>query len=1126
MAINLAGYLYSDNGSEIGGATVKLIDSGGNEEASYTTTSVGTEDQSDSTKGKWVFSETDEDVYDIEITQGSQVRRIKGADKIQLSEIDVRNNTAAATPAFTFTNTYNSTSNQVGRFRSLNTTRADNDEIYLSFELADSGGTVDEFARITAVATDVTAGEEDGALVFSVADTDNSGNLQEAFRISSSTGGTVSQTFTSDSITFGSGADTDIVLNFNANTSDGVITWMEDEDYFKFSDEILMNSTEKLLFGDTGTFIHQSSDGVLTITSDTTVDINGAVVFDGVLTGGTWQGTAIASGYIANDAITGAKIADDAIDSEHYTDGSIDTAHLAADVVTGAKIADDAIGSEHIADDAITSALIADDAITTALIADDAITSALIADDAVVTAAIADNAITNALMADDAIDSAEIADGAVDLAHMSSEAVDEDNLYISNSGSNGQFLSKQSGNNGGLTWATPSGVTVTDSTSNTNFPVVFHDESNGLLDDTGALRYNPSTGQLLVPNLTVAGTTTTVDTVTMNAENAVVFEGATADGYETTLSVVDPTADHTQYLINQGGYIPLLAASTTTAISATPAEINLIDGGTARGTTAVASGDGILINDGGTMRMTNVDTVSTYFSSHNVGGSNIVTTGDLNAGAITSGFGNINNGSSTITTTGAADLGGTTVDSLTSTGDFTTTGQATDWDLVDDNGSALSFDASGKTGILELDTTDSSEQVKMSGGLNVTGTATLATVDIGAGAIDGVTLGTNSAITNAVIDDVAINGKVITMTGSSSDTAVFTAGTHGTLSIVTTDDAAAAANIQITADGTVDIDSAGVLTLDSGAAINLEPASGSAVLIDGTVSIDGGAITGVASILQADVKIGEDDQTKVDFETADEIHFYAANVHQVKLVDNAFTPQADSDVDLGASGTYWKDAFIDTITTTGDVDVLGNIELGHASDTTLARSAGGTVTIEGDVITTAGVMDMWIPAGAMRAASTNGCADITDVETTATRPDMQVLDFDSSTQEYAQFSIAMPKSWNEGTVTAQFYWTHATAVSTDVIWGIQGVCVSDNDTIDIAYGTAQTVTDTFHNAAEDLAISAATSAITLAGSPAEGDLAFFQVYRDADAAGDTTNSTDARLVGVKLMFTTNAANDA
>ena len=56
----------------------------------------------------------------------------------------------------------------------------------------------------------------------------------------------------------------------------------------------------------------------------------------------------------------------------------------------------------------------------------------------------------------------------------------------------------------------------------------------------------------------------------------------------------------------------------STAITTTGAEINLIDGGTARGTTAVATGDGILINDGGTMRMTNVDTVSTYFAGHSM----------------------------------------------------------------------------------------------------------------------------------------------------------------------------------------------------------------------------------------------------------------------------------------------------------------------------------------------------------------------------------------------------------------------------------------------------------------------------------------------------------------------------
>ena len=104
-------------------------------------------------------------------------------------------------------------------------------------------------------------------------------------------------------------------------------------------------------------------------------------------------------------------------------DNTVTTAKIATDAVTTAKIADDAITSALIADDAITSALIADDAITSALIADDAITSALIADDAVVQAAIAD------------------------------DAVDEARLQISNAGSNGEFLSKQSGNTGGLTWA-------------------------------------------------------------------------------------------------------------------------------------------------------------------------------------------------------------------------------------------------------------------------------------------------------------------------------------------------------------------------------------------------------------------------------------------------------------------------------------------------------------------------------------------------------------------------------------------------------------------------------------------------------------------------------------------------
>jgi hypothetical protein len=97
------------------------------------------------------------------------------------------------------------------------------------------------------------------------------------------------------------------------------------------------------------------------------------------------------------------------------------------------------------------------------------------------------------------------------------------------------------------------------------------------------------------------------------------------------------------------------------------------------------------------------------------------------------------------------------------------------------------------------------------------------------------------------------------------------------------------------------------------------------------------AQTGITSLLATDIKIGEDDQTKIDFETADEIHFYAANVEQVYLGDNIFGPQSDSDVDLGSTGVRWKDAFIDTITTTGNLTVGGNFTV-NGTTTTVATT--------------------------------------------------------------------------------------------------------------------------------------------------------------------------------------------
>ena len=178
-------------------------------------------------------------------------------------------------------------------------------------------------------------------------------------------------------------------------------------------------------------------------------------------------------------------------------------------------------------------------------------------------------------------------------------------------------------------------VTITDNEStNENNAIIFTaggdlDGGNLGLESDGDLTYNPSTGTLTCTNLVTSGTHTVTNSVTMNASNAVVFEGSTADANETTLTSVDATADHTISLPNQSGTLPVLAAASTTQITTTPEEINLIDGGTARGTTALASGDGILINDGGTMRMTNVDTVRTYMEADSLQKAGGTMTGDL-----------------------------------------------------------------------------------------------------------------------------------------------------------------------------------------------------------------------------------------------------------------------------------------------------------------------------------------------------------------------------------------------------------------------------------------------------------------------------------------------------------------
>tara|TARA_A100001391_G_scaffold18810_1_gene10420 strand:+ start:8 stop:2077 length:2070 start_codon:yes stop_codon:yes gene_type:complete len=220
------------------------------------------------------------------------------------------------------------------------------------------------------------------------------------------------------------------------------------------------------------------------------------------------------------------------------------------------------------------------------------------------------------------------------------------------------------------------------------------------------------------------------------------------------------------------------------------------------------------------------------------------------------------------------------------------------------------------------------------------------------------------------------------------------------------------------------------------------------------------------------------------------------------------------------------------VTFKDDIVIKDAGTIGSASDTdALSISSGGVVnftqapTVSSAAIKTAGKETIFVPAAAMTPTASNGCAALATAETTSGRPDMNVLDFDASSDEHAQFQIAFPKSWNEGTVTFQAFWTTAATDTDGVAWGLQGVAVSDNDTIDVAYGTAVVVTDDALGAAEDLCVTAESGAITIAGSPAAGDMCFFRIFRDVSDSNDDM-AEDARLIGIKLFFTTDAANDA
>jgi len=183
----------------------------------------------------------------------------------------------------------------------------------------------------------------------------------------------------------------------------------------------------------------------------------------------------------------------------------------------------------------------------------------------------------------------------------------------------------------------------------------------------------------------------------------------------------------------------------------------------------------------------------------------------------------------------------------------------------------------------------------------------------------------------------------------------------------------------------------------------------------------------------------------------------------------------------------------------------------------------GAVKASNDSVTGRNYRTIYVDAGAMVPTETNGAQAGT--EELATNDVMvDYFAFDASTDEKVQFKMVMPEQWDNGTIKAKFYWKSSNTDTGTVAWFIQAVAHADSAVLDTAFGTAVTATaDAGSGTDNDLHITAASAAMTVAGSPAEGEMVMFQIYRDVSA--DNYNA-DAHLLGVNLQYRESATASA
>ena len=283
-------------------------------------------------------------------------------------------------------------------------------------------------------------------------------------------------------------------------------------------------------------------------------------------------------------------------------------------------------------------------------------------------------------------------------------------------------------------------------------------------------------------------------------------------------------------------------------------------------------------------------------------------------------------------------------------------------------------------------------------------------------------------------------------------------------------------------------------------------------------------LTGSGLKVGGTVTVGVDDagyDVKFFGDTASAYMLWDTSVDDLILGGAARAVIPDSGLVLGSTAVT---------STAAELNLLNNVSgLVQADFTKLA--AVNSTAAELNLLSGAGTLKqagketIWVPATAMYPNTTGGCAALAQVELT-NGPELKCLDFDGGgTEECAQFTVAFPKSWNEGTITFQVFWCSSASGTEGVSWGLQGVGIANDASLNSTFSQAGVVVDDTKTVANDLLVSPESTAVTIPNAAVD-ILTIFQIYRDTDDANDTDTSNDARLLGIKLFFTTDAANDA